>query len=99
MDQSIRRRESAIVASPAPRQTLTLAHPAKATAFALRRAILECAAAATTAEPSDTDARVHSFIARMSATMEGLGERELDAALWGLMETKQTSNPTHLAGA
>jgi hypothetical protein len=53
----------------------------------LRKAILECAHQATVAEPLDTDRRLHCFIAKLSGTMEGLGERELDAALWNLMTT------------
>jgi len=54
----------------------------------LRKAILDCAHQATIAEPGDSDRRLHSFIAKLSGTMEGLGERELDAVLWNLMETK-----------
>ena len=54
----------------------------------LRKAIIDCAHQATAAEPLDTDRRLHSFIAKLSGTMEGLGERELDAVLWNLMETK-----------
>lgn len=56
----------------------------------LRKAILECARQATVAEPVDTDRRLHSFIAKMSGTMEGLGERALDTALWNLMSTNAT---------
>ena len=59
-----------------------------ATVTSLRKAILDCARQATAAEPADTDRRLHSFIAKLSGTMEGLGERELDAVLWNLMETK-----------
>lgn len=58
------------------------------TVSALRKAVLDCAHQATAAEPLDTDRRLHSFIAKLSGTMEGLGERELDAALWNLMTTK-----------
>ena len=54
----------------------------------LRQAIIDCAAQATAAEPVDTERRLLSFMARMSATMEGLGERELDAVLWDLTKTK-----------
>jgi len=61
--------------------------PSFATVTSLRRAILDCAHQATAAEPLDTDARLHSFIAKLSGTMEGLGERELDAVLWNLMTT------------
>jgi len=59
-----------------------------ATITSLRKAIIDCAAQATAAEPVDTDRRLHSFIAKLSGTMEGLGERELDAVLWNLMTTK-----------
>jgi hypothetical protein len=61
--------------------------PVPATVASLRKAILDCAHQATTTEPVDTDARLHCFIAKLSGTMEGLGERELDAALWNLMTT------------
>lgn len=64
-----------------------------ATVPGLRKAIIDCAAKATAAEPTNTDARLHSFLARMSATMECLGERELDAVLWNLMSTT-TDRPT-----
>lgn len=57
-----------------------------ATAIVLRKAILECAQGATQAEPADVDARLHSFIARLSARMEYLGEADLDTTLWKLFE-------------
>jgi hypothetical protein len=66
---------------------LTTSIAPKVTAAILRKFILECAREATTAEPTDTDARLHSFVAKLSGSMEGLGERELDAALWNLMTT------------
>lgn len=58
------------------------------TVASLREAILNCAASAIQAEPVDAARRLHSFIAKLSATMEGLGERELDTVLWNLMETQ-----------
>lgn len=61
-----------------------------ATVASLRKAIIDCAHQATTAEPADSDRRLHSFIAKLSGTMDGLGERELDAVLWNLMATKPT---------
>jgi hypothetical protein len=67
--------------------------PVPATVASLRKAIVDCASQATAAEPVDTDRRLLSFIARMSATMEGLGERELDAVLWDLTKTKLASAP------
>lgn len=54
------------------------------TVHGLRKAIIDCAADATTAEPVDRDRRLLSFMARMSATMEIIGERELDAVIWNL---------------
>jgi len=60
------------------------------TANSLRKAILDCALQASRAEPHDSDRRLHSFIAKLSGTMEGLGERELDTVLWNLMATTQT---------
>lgn len=58
-----------------------------ATVTAIRNAILECAQAATQAEPSNVEARLHSFIARLSGSMDFHGEHELDTALWKLFET------------
>ena len=60
----------------------------------LRKAILDCAHQATAAEPADTDRRLHSFIAKLSGTMEGLGERQLDAVLWNLMKTEHSCEVT-----
>jgi len=74
------------------RATLTLPQQAnKAGIDSLRKAILDCALQATRAEPHDSDRRLHSFIAKLSGTMECLGERELDAVLWNLMETKHVA--------
>lgn len=67
-----------------------------ATAAQLRAAILDCAAKAIAAEPTNTEARLHSFIARLSPTMEHLGEPELDAALWALFETAPAVLPATL---
>ena len=91
MDASIRlRTASPMCQRPAPaRTTLSLPVTPQASVTSLRKAIMDCAAQATSAEPLDTDRRLHSFIAKLSGTMEGLGERELDAVLWNLMETKQ----------
>jgi hypothetical protein len=65
-----------------------------ATAKQLRAGILECAAKATASEPANTEARLHCFIARLSGKMEGLGEAELDQALWALFSTPQPQRPT-----
>ena len=95
MDGSIRlRKPDELVTQPAlpkTRRTISLPGTPTATITSLRKAVLDCAAQATAAEPVDTDRRLHSFIAKLSGTMEGLGERELDAVLWNLMETKQVS--------
>lgn len=53
----------------------------------LRVAILRCAAQAQTDEPNDTEARLHSFVAKLSGNMESMGEIELDRALWDLFGT------------
>lgn len=53
----------------------------------LRHAILRCADEATRAEPNDTDARLHSFMAKLSGSMESIGQRDLDTALWDLLST------------
>jgi hypothetical protein len=93
MDPSIRLRRPDEVPPEQPRRKLISlpARSAGANAFAMRRAILQCATEAGAAEPRDREARVYSFLARLSATMEGLGETELDSALWDLMETKSIS--------
>jgi hypothetical protein len=57
-------------------------------AATLRVAILESAAGATAAEPTNTEMRMYSFLARLSGKMEALGEPDLDAVLWRLTETK-----------
>jgi hypothetical protein len=62
-----------------------------ATAAQLRKAIIDCAHRAYASYPHDTDARLHSFIAKLSGSMEGLDEPDLDKALWALLETAPTS--------
>jgi len=83
---------------PRPARTrLTLPRqPSKAGIDSLRKAILDCAHQATVAEPQDSDRRLHSFIAKLSGTMEGLGERELDAVLWNLMATQPATRQVRL---
>ena len=88
MDTSVRLRTAAggaLKIAPPLNRNIPQPWPTATTVTALRKAILDCAHQATTAEPTDTDARLHCFIAKLSGTMEGLGERELDAALWNLM--------------
>jgi hypothetical protein len=91
MDGQIRLRQPQEMRALPPRPariTLTLPQQSnKAGLDSLRKAILDCALQATRAEPHDSDRRLHSFIAKLSGTMEGLGERELDAVLWNLMST------------
>lgn len=58
-----------------------------ATAAQIRKSIIEIAQAATKAEPSNVEARLQSFIARLSARMEHIGEPDLDKTLWKLFET------------
>lgn len=70
-----------------------------ATAIAIRKAILECAERATQAEPGNVEARLHSFIARLSGKMEHMGERDLDATLWKLFETPTAPGAPAKAGA
>ena len=56
------------------------------TAAALRDAIKRCVANASKDAPVDEDRRLASFVARLSASMESLGDHELDAMLWGLLD-------------
>lgn len=88
-----------VVVVPAARPTLSLtgrqaaaqAAPDStlaATANKLREAILRCAAEAQREEGKDTDARLHCFIAKLSGSMECLGEVDLDHALWDLMKLR-----------
>lgn len=81
-------------AAPAARKTISLPGSPTASIASMRKAILDCAHQATAAEPVDTDRRLHSFIAKLSGTMEHMGERELDAVLWNLMSTKADRQPT-----
>lgn len=60
----------------------------ESTAKALREAILRCAAEAQKEEQKDTDARLHSFVAKLSGSMECLGEVDLDHAPWDLMKMR-----------
>lgn len=69
-----------------------------ATAANLRKVILKDAEAATRSHPANVEARLHSFIARLSGSMEGLGERDLDTALWKLFETPTASSAPAQAG-
>jgi hypothetical protein len=65
-----------------------LASGLAATANKLREAILRCAAEAQHEEVKDTEARLHCFIAKLSGSMECLGEVEIDHALWDLMKLR-----------
>jgi len=57
------------------------------TATKLRNTLLRCAREATAAEPNSVEYRLHAFIAKLSGSMEGMGELELDAALWQMLQT------------
>jgi len=59
----------------------------------LRETILRCAREAKKAEPNNVEYRLHSFIAKLSGSLEGMGELDLDAALWQLLETKPAPCP------
>lgn len=66
------------------------------TAAAFRAAIKRCAANATADAPADEERRPANFIARLSASMESLGDHELDALFWGLLDQ---GPPSSLGGA
>lgn len=68
-----------------------------ATAAQLRKAITESAAEATAVEPTNTEARLHSFIAKLSGRMEVLGELGLDEVLYALFETSPAVPPATVA--
>jgi len=65
---------------------------------AFRRAVIDCAKQAGQDAPTDTDLRLAVFVARLSGSMESLGDHELDAMLWGLFDHDQRallrSDPT-----
>lgn len=100
MDTQIRRVDTEPVAKAAPaRRTLSLRPPAALIANAgapapstsverLREAVLRCATEAQSEEKTDTDARLHCFVAKLSGCMETLGESEMDHALWDLMKLR-----------
>lgn len=56
-------------------------------AAAFRDAIKRCATNATKDAPADEERRLANFVARLSASMESLGDHELDAMLWGLLDS------------
>ena len=56
------------------------------TVAAIRTAIANCAAQASTDAPTDAVLRVTAFVARLSGSMESLGDHELDAMIWGLFD-------------
>jgi hypothetical protein len=101
MDTQIRRvMIDPVVILPPSRRTLSV--PLRATpitdvslpatttsAERLREAILRCATEAQAEEKSDTDARLHCFVAKLSGCMETMGEVDMDHALWDLMKLRQ----------
>ncbi|MCB2642723.1 hypothetical protein KQ727_15115, partial [Listeria monocytogenes] len=46
--------------------------------------------------PADEERRLANFVARLSASLESLGDHELDAMLWGLLDSPE---PTRVAPA
>lgn len=56
------------------------------TVAAIRTAIANCVAQASVDAPSDAELRVTAFVARLSGSMESLGDHELDAMIWGLFD-------------
>jgi hypothetical protein len=56
------------------------------TVAAIRMAIANCVAQASADAPSDAELRVTAFVARLSGSMESLGDHELDAMIWGLFD-------------
>lgn len=66
-----------------------------ATAAQLRKAILACVAAARAECPDEVDTRLHVFVAKLceslGGTRNGLGELELDQALWSLLDSQHDS--------
>jgi len=64
------------------------------TVASFRAAIKRCAANATTDAPADEERRLANFVARLSASMESLGDHELDAMLWGLLDSPEPTRVT-----
>jgi len=56
------------------------------TVASLRTAIATCVARASEDAPADAEMRVTAFVARLSGSMESLGDHELDAMIWGLFD-------------
>jgi len=56
------------------------------TVASLRTAIARSAAKASEDAPADAEMRVAAFVARLSGSMESLGDHELDAMIWGLLD-------------
>lgn len=63
-------------------------------AAAFRDAIKRCVANASKDAPADEERRLANFVARLSASMESLGDHELDAMLWGLLDTPEPTRVT-----
>ena len=66
------------------------------TVAAIRTAIANCVTQASADAPTDAELRVTSFVARLSGSMESLGDHELDAMIWGLFDMPP---PTRLCAA
>lgn len=59
---------------------------ANTTVDALRNAISTCVARAAEDAPVDRDSRLAAFVARLSGAVQCLGDLELEAELWGLLD-------------
>jgi len=66
------------------------------TAAAMRDSIKRCIVNASKDAPTDEERRLANFVARLSGSMESLGDHELDAMLWGLLDGPE---PTRVAPA
>jgi len=64
---------------------------------AFRTAIARCVAQATVDAPTDAELRTATFVARLSGSMESLGDHELDAMIWGLLDMPPGAQ--HIEGA
>lgn len=63
----------------------------------MRSTIIRCAEEAAKAEPRSVEYRLHAFIAKLSGSFEGMGERDLDDAVWALLQSPSAPHPA--AGA
>lgn len=67
------------------------------TVATLRSTIARCAMQAGVDAPANADLRLAVFVARLSGSMESLGDHELDAMLWGLFDHDRPAPPRDAA--